>query len=465
MFPVFSKLPSMRSLPVVFLAAILFSSGESFAQPGENVDDLQRQLRQIQSRIESLQGNDDQFGKRVRSVGRQRTVRPDPVDEELTIRFYDLSDVFSVAPQYPAQVATDFYNQSGSIFPIAGSIAGSNHRAMSGGGFGGGGRGGGGGFGGGGGGVFNMSPAPVAQQQPQPASVKAARVSIENLVAAVQDTVAPDEWADTNGDSSVSILGNTLLISATESMHEQIANLLDLFREQWGKLKTISVQAFWIESDSTQIAGLLESDAENPAVGKVAVNRWAEFFRTAGDEGRIAYSASVCGQNGQTLHTVSGQQHFVVLNAEPIYTFTAEREDVESGDDEFVEQSVAGLLPVRTLFQEGAALQISPLATRGGKFLILDLHTRVNEFIEAEDEVAQRVSASGKSGQAISMDLDNRSYVSYRLSTTVRCPNNEVVLAGGMTYDSNQQTEQPNLYLFVKTAIHTIEEDRATNGD
>ena len=232
----------------------------------------------------------------------------------------------------------------------------------------------------------------------------------------------------------------------------------NLFREQWGKLKTVSVQAFWIQANADEIGELLESDDENALVGKVNRRGWRDFLAKSSEENKVAYSASISGQNGQTLHTVSGRQHFVVLDAEPIHTFQGERENVEGEFVEEIEQSVAGLKPVRSLFQEGAALQISPLATRGGKFLILDLHTRVNEYVETGQNEDDKMVARGKQGEEFSVALDSRPYVSYRLSTTVRCPNNEVVLAGGMTYDG---VKQSNLYLFVKSNVHTIEEDDA----
>ena len=435
---------------ILMVAAFLssFCVSEIYGQPGEDLDELQRQMRQLQSRISNLQSNEDPFGKRVRSVGRQRSPKPDPVVDELNIRFYDLSDVFSVAPQYPAQIPKDFHRHSSQLFPVAstrGSISG------------------GGGFGGGGGGIFSLPPRPIAQQQPQPTSVQSARVSVESLVNAVKQTVSPDEWDDANGDASVSILGNTLLISATEPMHEQIANLLDLFREQWGKLKTVALEAYWVEATSADIADLLESDAKNPVVGLVNERKWSQFYSKVSDDKRIAYSASMCGQNGQTLHTVSGRQHFVVTDANPILSFEGKRLEVEDQDLDYIEQSVAGLQPERSLFQEGAALQASPLATRGGKYVILDLHTRVNEYVKSETQDTAKIVAAGKQGESFSVELESRPYVSYRLSTTVRCPNGGVVLAGGMTYDSGQEeAEQPNLYLFVKTAIHTIEEDLAT---
>ena len=128
----------VRNLLKLAFSIFLFSvCSVAFAQPGENVESLQRQLRDIQNRLAEAQNRDDTFGKRVRSVGRQRTPKPEVIVEDvLTIRFYDLSDVFSVAPQYPAQVSTDFNARTNLLFPIAGNSQGGQ---FSGGGFGGGG--------------------------------------------------------------------------------------------------------------------------------------------------------------------------------------------------------------------------------------------------------------------------------------------------------------------------------------
>ena len=143
------------------------------AQPGDQLSDLQSQLKRLQDKIEKIQSSEDPFDSRVRSVGRQRVQPPLPVsDTTLSIRFYDLSDIFSVSPQYPA-VRPDEYSAFGqSFFP-------SSDSAVSGGGFG------------GGGGVFSIPPA---QQQAQTMNLDAARVSVDSLVEAVQRSVEPGKW-------------------------------------------------------------------------------------------------------------------------------------------------------------------------------------------------------------------------------------------------------------------------------
>lgn len=429
---------SLCSLWLIFAAANVLT-----AQPVDELDQLQSQLKQLQSRINSIQDKADPFGQRARSVGRQRVAPPTPKDDgTLIIRFYDLSDIFSVAPQYPARVPDDLVGSSGDIFPIASASGGSL---------------GGGGFGGGGGGVFNMPPSFSRQQQ----ALSAARVSVDTLINAITETVSPEDWEDEDGEATINVLGNTLLISATDSMHEQIANLLNLIREHWGKLKTVSVQAYWIKSDPNQVRELLRGTEENRTVGKVETTKWQSFFEKANQDKRIVYSASISGHNGQTLNTVSGRQRMLVVDAEPLYSFTGTREEIDEEDVEHIDKSVSGMRPIRSPFQEGAALQVSPLATRGGNFVILDLHTRVNEMIKDDPAIdPQKIVARSRTGEDISVPLDNAKYVSYRLSTTIRCPKDEVILAGGMTFDSKQEDNQPNLYLFVRTRIHTIEEDQ-----
>lgn len=413
------------------------------AQQGE-VAQLRNQLQQIQDQLSRLgEESSDPFGQRVRSVGRQRQSTPPPVEEDevLQIRFYDLSDIFSVSPQYPARPPQDLASSSPLLFPTSST-------SME-----------GGGFGGGGGGVFSIPPT---QQQAQTMSLESARVSVDTLVDAIQNTVEPDEWSNTgSGNATIILLGNTLLISATDSMHIRIAGLINLFREHWGKLRTVAVEAFWIRSDSATVSQLLQSDPDsNRVVGLVDDLKWKTFFENASAQNRVAYSAAVTGHNGQTLHTLSGRQRHFVMDVRPLNSILIN----ENGDEEPI---MAGLAPVRSTLDEGAAFQVTPLTTRGGNFVILDLHTRVNEAVADSEHDEQKsskpvlASASGSNGEIFTVELDPAEYVAYRMSTTLRCPKNRIMLAGGMTYDEHQKTEHPNLYLFVRTHVHTIEEDQS----
>ena len=149
----------------------------------------------------------------------------------------------------------------------------------------------------------------------------------------------------------------------------------------------------------------------------------------------------------------------MTLDAVP-FEATTLRSHPENGDTEST--SVVGFKPVSYPFHSGAAIQVTPLATRGGNFVILDLHAKANELVQDANAAPRSVFAKieGVDDKA-EVQLDSAEYIAYRLSTTVRCPKEQVVLAGGMTYDSTTETDQPNLYLFVKVSVHTIEEDQS----
>ena len=448
------RLATCRLMLALLMTACL--SQFSFGQPGTELGQLQNQLQDLQSRIESMKRenhDDDPFGQRVRSVGRKRaTPPPPPEDEALFVRFYDLSDVFSVAPQYPARATDEVFHPHGYLFPASQDSA----QASS------------GGFGGGGGGVFSLPP--TMQQQAQNLSLSSALVSVENLIDSIQAAVNPDDWDESGGECTVSILGNTLLISATSNMHDQIADLLNLLREHWGKLKTVSVDAYWIRATASEVKKLIGETEDNRPVGKVDSKLWNSFYTTAVSEKRLAYSASMTGHNGQTLNTVSGKQRNLVTGARPFYTTTSRTEVGEAPDHEGMiesgtwhERTVTGWSPVTTSIQEGVAIQVSPLATRGGNFVVLDLHTRVVELSDVAEAPKLTVSNLVKAQQSVSVDLDRRGdCLPFRLITTLRCPKDAVILAGGMTHASPTAGEdEPNLYVFVKTRIHTIEEDQS----
>ena len=90
----------------------------------------------------------------------------------------------------------------------------------------------------------------------------------------------------------------------------------------------------------------------------------------------------------------------------------------------------------------------------------MDLHAKVNEFLDVEDEKKSSIFSQTSNGEKVEVKLDSADYIAHRMSTTLRCPKEQIVLAGGMTYDQ-VDSEQPNLYLFVKATVHTINEDKS----
>ena len=459
----------------LMLTSILTQSVQ--AQPGQqtplDVEQLQKQLAVLQSKIDSMNQTNTVDNSRVRSVGNQQSRRTpqQQFDDTMMIRLYDLSDIFAVSPSYPAEMPNELMTASSN---------GRTNRKMMGAGMG------GGGFSAGGGGVFRIPPEPNNFLPPvkkqggagNVTGIHSATISLEELVEAIQNTVSPDQWEDKNGKASIQFLSNTLLITATKDMHVQINDLINLFREHFGKRRTVSIQTYLIRAGSAEASELLDAKSNEIGAGVVSPEKWKAFMASAKSEKRFVYSATMTGHNNQTLHTLSGRQRQLTLDAIPFETTKASMwfenpDDVNPfGDDNDQSdedmnlfnrtRSVVGFKPIRQTFHDGAAIQVTPLATRGGNFVILDLHAKVNELLAAEEGAKKPTIFVGfGENEKAEVELDHADYISYRLNTTVRCPKDHVVLAGGMTYDPNAKQDVPNLYLFVKTSIHTIEEDKS----
>ena len=229
-----------------------------------------------------------------------------------------MSDLFAGSPSYPAVMPNDL-NEPGRMIGRPGpSLSG---------GFGGGGLGGGGL--GGSGGAFRVPPAPPGAPRPVTQyagslSMRATQVSIDQLVNTIKATVEPDRWGTNRDNAKIEKLGNTLLITASDDMHHQINNLLNLFREHWGKRRTISIQTYWVQADATDTADLLDQKSNDEVgAGVVSADRWKAFVEKAKTEKRFVYSATLTGHNNQTLHAVSGRQRQLTLDAETFETTTA----------------------------------------------------------------------------------------------------------------------------------------------
>ena len=457
---------------------------------------LQQQIDQLQAQLKSATGKQkksetkQESNERVRDLG-QQIIRRAPRDRyeqdvPLQIRLYDLSDLFAVSPNYPAINLNEF-QAANQFFPAApagmrGMTAGGGQ-----GGFGGGGgqSGGGGGFGaggvGGGGGVFSIPATQFAAglQEGGNLNMQAAQVTLKQLVNTMRATVKPEMWGDDSTSARIEFLGNTLLITASEEMHTQINDLLNLFREHWGKRRTVSVQTWWIRADSGVTSDLVDSEtSKKVGAGVVAENRWKEFFNKAKEEKKIAYASTLTGHNNQTLHAISGKQISLTVGAEPFETndiqwHVKDFDDLESvipelaqnddyGPENFgflgQQKRIVGFRPVKSFFHNGAVLQITPLATRGGNYVILDMQAKLNEL--ARGDRGETISVEKEGGET-SIQLDDIDYLSCQFSSTLRCPKNQVVLAGSMTSNPSAENETPEILIFVRVSVHTIEEDES----
>ena len=441
----------------LLMAMVAVSSGR--CQPTPAQDDVERMMAALKivdaqrlQRANDDQGNSD---SRVSQIGQSKQIVTPHSQETYQLRLYDLSDLFQVSPHYPAVTSGQLGEPAQLVFPAI-DTAGLRSR-------------GGGGMGGGGGGLFNIGINPTLQEA-ENMSLDAATISLDKLMLAIKSNIDPDEWK--NNKATASILGNSLLISATGSMHERIENLLDLFRQQWGQMRTVTIRVLFVFASPKEIRDLLQQD--DPASGSSGVvsdELWQPFFEAAVEKKRIAYSVTLSGQNAQMLNACSGRQRYFVTDAEPIFehsliTSTKNQGNLDEENSETEKSQLVGYQPLRQSMEEGAAVQATPLCTRGGNFVLLDLRTQVLNVLDpGVATVRTTASPDGDSADAparpSSPALDNPSFISYRMSTTVRCPKEKVVLAGGMTFDGSKPREDMDLVVFVKSQIHTIYPDRS----
>ncbi|MES1213188.1 MAG: hypothetical protein ABUL64_01245 [Singulisphaera sp.] len=279
------------------------------------------------------------------------------------------------------------------------------------------------------------------------------------LISAIEQTIAPDRWETNGGPSSIAEVGSTLLISADRSMHEQIEALLNLFRQRWRSLRTITVRADWLWLTAAELETLLAAHAAadaGPASQPVIVvddAAWGRLLSPADQEAqkRRAYNAALTCYNGQTVHTESGGQSLVVTDMTPF---------VQGGENGKGPQTVL-YRPTVTMVQEGAALQITPLATKSARHVVLDVHSRVAHLQKGER--ARRPNDAGSQNQVTPEEivdaLDRPRLTTHRLSTTLRIPVDRTVLIGGMTFRSEPAAGEPNLYLFARANIQELRDD------
>jgi hypothetical protein len=437
-----------------------------------NVEQLRGQIQALQAKLQDMETSAP--SSRVTQIG---GTRPRGREPELVVRIYDLSDLFAMAPPYEAKFTGDLKEEDKPVFPKP-----AIDRAGGPGGMG----GMGGGMGGMGGGFFS-----VKEKDKQPATVVpdaskdvlfqnsnvrlgAGRSSIDDLIKAITTTINPGVWEEVGGPASISSLGNSLIVSADEQTHQQIDTLLDLFRKRWGTLRTVSVRAYWFWLTDAQIAALVpEAEAakarsgEMPAFGLANPQAWQKHLeQLAQDKApqRPGYRAVLTCYNGQTVYAIAGGQSLAVTQIEPV---------LFKGDQGTPEGRVA-YRPGVSVIHEGAAIQVTPIASISGKFVVIDVHSRVVEVVPPAKAAEKEAKPQGVGGMGgiVEMNapapaevvaaLDRPKLAVQRFSTTLRAPVEQPMLVGGMTFEGESGPRDQNLYLFLKVSVQELRDDAAS---
>jgi len=278
--------------------------------------------------------------------------------------------------------------------------------------------------------------------------------SVERLIATITQTISPQDWDSVGGPASITSLGASMIVSAPLDVHDKIAALLDLFRKRWGSLRTIALQAHWLWLSEDQLAaGLAQAappiEGKPAAFGAVNGAGWKQLREAAAANAAApnktsrGYHATLTCYNGQTVYAVAGGLQLVVAGVTPV---------VAGG-----EGGPAYHPNVQTV-QEGAALQITPIATRTAKFVVADVHSRVNLLSGPADRLGG-VQKDGPMGEAVQVAaaIDRPVLQSQRLSTTLRVPVDHPTLVGGMSFQT--PGGEANLYLFLTARVQELRDD------
>jgi hypothetical protein len=436
----------------------------------EDTAELKALLQLVERRLAAIEGEPvATAGERVTEIG-GATRRQPPVEQvsKLVVRIYDLSDLFTIAPPYVAQQASDLRTppaETTSVFQQSPSVFRQNSTAVpTGAGLG--------------GGIFSVgerddsksSAAIPRHVLPQFGGFGlvhgdandhgVGRISFNQLIDAITGTIEPETWEASGGEATIQSLGNSLIVRATPDIHKQVDNLLNLFRQKWGTLRTVSVEAWWLwmsEAQSLKFFADARPKGEHRSVGAAVDNAAFEAHLAAlavSDTERPGYRARITCYNGQVVHTIAGGQQLLVTDILPIV-----------GDNSL------GYRPVVSVVQEGAALQVRPNVTRLGKYVALDVHSRVNLLstigkapaapAEAGDEKpaadVERLPTDGPGRTTAA--LDRPEMRNSRLSTSLRVPVDQTMLVGAMSFDSDPLPGSQNLYLFVKLSVQELRDD------
>ena len=180
---------------IVFCAIVVFAANPPVGfgqQSREQVQELRRQFDSLAAQLQRLEQPQDRAerSERVTQIGSFRHGRA----SETIVRIYDLSDLFAIAPAYEAMHMNDLGGVSYPLFPAATSRQLSTAGGM-------------------GGGMFNVGsptrklPAAASSVLAQRADLgeeeSNGRATIDELINAIEQSVAPDSWNDNGGEGSI----------------------------------------------------------------------------------------------------------------------------------------------------------------------------------------------------------------------------------------------------------------------
>jgi hypothetical protein len=300
----------------------------------------------------------------------------------------------------------------------------------------------------------------------------------DRLREAIDDLILGSESVEKGGQSDIKILGDALVVSATEKNHQKIAAFLDALRQQMTTRKMVAVEVHWLWLTEKQLNSLVpcpmgDRRTIRRTVDEAAWQRLAQDRAREDSDQRSGYHAAATCMNGQTVLATGGRESRfistlipVVGDATPPAVPATSSSLPQNHLPSVVSSSPApstvgvGYQPVITTIQEGAAVQLRPMLCAGSQVL-LEIRARAVEIQQQEGSSASaarrpanfRADSQAAAVRELASAVERPLVLNHRLDTTLRLPLGRRVLAGGITRSEHPEPGEPNLYVFVEASI------------
>jgi hypothetical protein len=371
---------------------------------------------------------------------RNSTPQANDAERRRILRVYDVSRLFVSAPSHRATYHSDLSvddssygeNESASLLFPADGEAPSNGDPLS-----------------GSGGPFNVS---------EDANL-AAEDGATELIRIITNLIETESWAAHGGPNSIDQLRSSLIISADEKTHAQVAELLEKLRKDREHKPTVSVTSHWLWLTDAQLRELIADDPPQDGkprelgrsfglVDRAAFAKHVAAIEEKDSKGRAGYRAAMTCFDGQTVNAASGRQSMVTSGFIPVV-----------GDGNNV-----AFRPTFSVVKEGPAMQITPRISARGNEAVLDIRSRVavrEPVVDLSDVKEFGEETFYQGARRMSAMIEGRTIRVHQLATTIRTPLDKPILVGGMTYGEEPKSGEPCLYLFVTVTAQQPASDKS----
>ena len=286
---------------------------------------------------------------------------------------------------------------------------------------------------------------------------------------AIDRLILGTDSSTVGGPSDIRVLGDFLVISASEKKHQQIAAFLDSLRQHAATRKMVAVEVHWLWLTEEQLKSLVPMrTGDDRATVRLNVDEavWQRLAQERAKEDsdlKPGYHAAVTCMNGQTVLANGGSQKRFISTMIPVVGDAVPPAAPPANPSPTPSQPspMTGYQPVVTTIQEGAAVQLKPIVCEGNQVL-LDIHARAVEVQKPDGGQPEARPAGDLPAKAdyragvvreLASVVERPIVLNHRLDTTLRVPLGRRVLVGGITRSLEPNQGEPNLYVFVEASL------------